>query len=298
MAPLVQRKELSFQLSPSEHPFFLLSLTVSILIRLSVIAIKMRFTSLVTLLPALAMAQEQVPLADRVQGWFNQVKSYVPTAAPVAAPIEKLAQKVTEKSVTHVSMDNWQSILSPGPKAEDWLIYTTGGNKTCFGRCGTADKAFKESVLLFSADPTSPQLGYLDCEANQVLCAAWSASAPSVQYYQIPKEPSVGEERAPTPFRNIYLNATTVTPETIYEIHAKKTYEKVPVYEGALHPVDGWVAKYQLNIPMGYVIWALGAVPSWLFMIGISFFSRTMMSRRAGPTGNAPRPAAPAGSAN
>ena len=106
-------------------------------------AIKMRFTSLVTLLPALAVAQEQVPLADRVQGWFNQVKSYVPTAAPVAAPIEKLAEKVTEKSVTHVSMDNWQSILSPGPKAEDWLIYTTGGNKTCFGRCGTADKAFK-----------------------------------------------------------------------------------------------------------------------------------------------------------
>lgn len=130
---------------------------------------------------------------------------------------------------------------------------------------------------MFSADPTSPNLGYLDCEANQVLCAAWSASAPSVQYYQVPKEPSVGEERAPTPLHNIYLNSTTVTPEKIYEIHAKKGYEKVPAYEGALHPVDGWVAKYQLNIPMGYVIWGLGAVPSWLFMIGISFFSRTMM---------------------
>ncbi|KAJ5835972.1 hypothetical protein N7447_001998 [Penicillium robsamsonii] len=243
----------------------------------------MRFTSLVTLLPALALAQEQVPLADRVQGWFNQVKSYVPTAAP-ASPIEQLAEKVTEKSVTHVSLNNWQSILAPGPKAEDWLIYTTGGNKTCFGRCGTADKAFKESVLLFSADPTSPHLGYLDCEANQVLCAAWSASAPSVQYYQVPKAPAVGEERAPTPLRNIYLNSTTVTPATIYEIHAKKTYEKFP--------------PMRLNIPMGYVIWALGAVPSWLFMIGISFFSRTMMSRRVGPTGNAPRAAAPAGSAN
>jgi hypothetical protein len=106
-------------------------------------ALKMRFTSLVTVLPALAMAQEQIPLADRVQGWFNQVKSYVPTAAPVAAPMEKLAEKVTEKSVTNVSMDNWKSILTPGPQAEDWLIYTTGGNKTCFGRCGTADKAFK-----------------------------------------------------------------------------------------------------------------------------------------------------------
>ncbi|KAJ5856052.1 uncharacterized protein N7529_009996 [Penicillium soppii] len=256
----------------------------------------MRFTSLVTLLPALAMAQEQVPLADRVQGWFNQVKSYVPTAAPVA-PIEKLAEKISEKSVTPVSMNNYQSILTPGPKEEDWLIFTTGGNKTCFGRCAQAEKAFKESVLLFSADPTSPHLGYLDCEANQVLCAAWSASAPSVQYYQVPKEQPAGEERALTPLRTIYLNSTTVTPETIYEIHSKKTYEKVSPYEGALHPVDGLLAKYQLNIPLGYIIWGLGAVPSWLFMIGISFFSRTMMSRRTGPTGNAPR-AAPAGSAN
>jgi hypothetical protein len=104
----------------------------------------MRFTSLVTLLPALAMAQEQVPLAERVQGWFNQVKSYVPTAAPVA-PIEQLAQKVSEKTVTPVSLNNWQSILAPATQPEDWLIFTTGGNKTCFGRCGTADKAFKVS---------------------------------------------------------------------------------------------------------------------------------------------------------
>lgn len=106
----------------------------------------MRFTSLVTLLPALAVAQEQVPLADRVQGWFNQVKSYVPTAAPVA-PVEKLAEKISEKSVTPVSMNNWQTILTPGPKEEDWLIFTTGGNKTCFGRCAHAEKAFKVSRI-------------------------------------------------------------------------------------------------------------------------------------------------------
>lgn len=104
----------------------------------------MRFTSFVTLLPALAVAQEQVPLADRVQGWFNQVKSYVPTAVP-AAPIEKLAEKVSEKTVTHVSLNNWQSILAPGPKEADWLIFTTGGNKTCFGRCAQAEKAFNVS---------------------------------------------------------------------------------------------------------------------------------------------------------
>lgn len=44
-----------------------------------------------------------------------------------------------------------------------------------------------------------------------------------------------------------------------------------------MHPTDGWLAQYNLNVPLGYVIYAVGAVPSWMFMIGISFFSRTVM---------------------
>lgn len=105
----------------------------------------MRFTSLVAFLPALAMAQEQVPLADRVQGWFNKAKAYVPTAVP-ADPIVKMAEKVTAKRVTPVTMSNWQSILAPGSKAQDWLVFVTGGEKTCFGRCEHAEKAFNVSV--------------------------------------------------------------------------------------------------------------------------------------------------------
>lgn len=104
----------------------------------------MRFTSLVALLPALALAQEQQPLADRVQGWFNRVKSYVPSADP-AAPIEKLAEKVSEKRVTPVTLNNWQSILTPGPEPQNWFVFVTGGNKTCFGRCDRAEKAFNVS---------------------------------------------------------------------------------------------------------------------------------------------------------
>lgn len=104
----------------------------------------MRFTSLVALLPALALAQEQVPLADRVQGWFNKAKAYVPTAVP-ADPIEKLAEKVTEKRVTPVTLQNWESVLTPGQQEEDWFIFVTGGNKTCFGRCERAEKAFNVS---------------------------------------------------------------------------------------------------------------------------------------------------------
>lgn len=113
----------------------------------------MRFLLVVALavLTVLATAQEQVPLADRVQGWFNKAKEYIPTATPVV-PAPKVAEKIAEKVVTPFSLDNWQSNLEPSSEAQDWLVFITGGNKTCFGRCERAEKAFnvrleKERVL-------------------------------------------------------------------------------------------------------------------------------------------------------
>ncbi|KAJ5485270.1 hypothetical protein N7539_005258 [Penicillium diatomitis] len=248
----------------------------------------MRFTSIVALLPALALAQEQVPLADRVQGWFNKAKNLVPSPVP-DEPVQKVVEKVSEKHVTPVTMQNWQSILTPAEDPQDWYIFVTGGNKTCFGRCDIAEKAFNESVVLFSADRTSPNLGLLNCEEERVLCATWSAGAPTVFYFQLPQAQPLGQERLPTPLHVVYLNHTTITPQELYQIHSKKTFEDVPAYEGALHPTDGWLAKYQLNVPVGYAIWALGAIPSWSFMILVSFFSRTIMGRRMNNAGNAPR---------
>ncbi|KAF9890164.1 hypothetical protein FE257_006325 [Aspergillus nanangensis] len=247
----------------------------------------MRFIQLLPILPALAAAQEQVPLGDRVQGWFNMAKSYLPTATPVIPAVEKVVEqkKLAAKAVTPFTLDNYQSLLEPGSEPQDWLVYVTGGNKTCFGRCGQADKSFNQSILLFAADPTAPNLGLVDCESNQVLCSAWSAGAPAVWYFQVPQ---AAEPRAPTSLHNVYLNITTVTPETIYKVHSEKTYENKPAYEGLLHPTDGFLAQNGLLVPVGYVIYGFGAVPSWLFMIGISFFSRTMMSRRVGNTGAAP----------
>jgi PTH2 family peptidyl-tRNA hydrolase len=103
----------------------------------------MRFIQLLPILPALAAAQEQAPLADRVQGWFNRAKSYLPTATPVIPAVEKVVeQKVHEKTVTPFNLTNWQSILAPSAKPQDWLVFVTGGNKTCFGRCGQAEKSF------------------------------------------------------------------------------------------------------------------------------------------------------------
>ena len=102
----------------------------------------MRLTTFLAILPALAVAQEQAPLADRVQGWFNKAKSYLPTATPVI-PVEKVVeQKVQEKAVTPFNLSNWQSALEPSSEPKEWLLFITGGNKTCFGRCERANKAF------------------------------------------------------------------------------------------------------------------------------------------------------------
>lgn len=122
----------------------------------------MRFIQALVILPALAAAQNQVPLADRVQGWFNKAKSYLPTATPVVPTVEKVVeQKVQQKAVTVTpfNMSNWQSLLEPSSEPQDWLLYITGGNKTCFGRCGNADKAFNVRT----------QMGSRKCEYTETL---------------------------------------------------------------------------------------------------------------------------------
>ncbi|PLB38231.1 uncharacterized protein BDW47DRAFT_30028 [Aspergillus candidus] len=243
----------------------------------------MRFIQLLPLLPALAAAQEQVPLGDRVQGWFNKAKSYLPTATPVIPAVEKLVdqKKIQQKTVTQFNLSNWQSLLEPSSEPQDWMVYITGGNKTCSGRCGEADKSFNQSLLLLSADPTSPNLGYLDCESNKVLCSMWAAGCPSVYYFKIP-EARLGEDHPVVDLHTVWLNTTGLTSDTIYKIHSEKKYEEIPPYAGPFHPTNSWLAQNGLLVPAGYVLYAVGAVPSWLVMVGISFFSRTVMSRRVG----------------
>ena len=101
----------------------------------------MRVLPFLSLLPALAVAQEQTPLVDRVQGWFNKAKSYLPSPTPVA-PVEVVTEQIVQKTVTPFTLNNWKSFLEPSSEAQDWFIFVTGGNKTCFGRCERAEKAF------------------------------------------------------------------------------------------------------------------------------------------------------------
>ncbi|OJD17399.1 hypothetical protein AJ78_02529 [Emergomyces pasteurianus Ep9510] len=271
----------------------------------------MRLSSTILLLPALAAAQEQIPLREQMQGWFNKAKSLLPIATPVVTPAadaaanaataagaragsKGAAANIVNKEVTLLRLDNWESLLAPksdGP-AQEWLIFITGGNKTCFGQCKKADKAWEGSLPLFSADETSPSLAKLNCERNGLLCSILSAGAPSIWHWQVPaREP--GQPKPKTPIHVVGMNATTIDAETIYKIHSEKTWANKPAYDSTFHPVDGTLAKFGLNVPLGYVLYGVGMVPSWLMMVGISFISRSVMSRRMGP----PRPqvAPPAG---
>ncbi|KAF3393567.1 hypothetical protein DPV78_009994 [Talaromyces pinophilus] len=249
----------------------------------------MRVSALITLLPALVAAQEsQFAFMDQAKGWFDQVKSFIPQAASVAEPAQQAVHhttsKVSEQAVTHLNIKNYKDVLEPSTQPQEWLLFFTGGNKTCFGRCLRAEHAFNDSVALFAADPTSPNLGYVNCEQETILCSIWAAAAPSIWHLDLPQV-HPGEKRPAVPLHVQHLNFTTVTPETIYNVHAEKTWEKQDRYEGWLHPFDGFLAESGLNVPLGHVIYYFSVIPSWLTMIGISFLSRNVMGRRAANPG-------------
>ena len=90
--------------------------------------------STLLLLPLLAAADTQEWL-DKASGLFEKAKSFAPHQA-FPDIIDAGAAQVSAKEVQKISMQNWQRKLSPKPKGpEEWLIFVTGGNKTCHGNC-------------------------------------------------------------------------------------------------------------------------------------------------------------------
>ncbi|KAI5206514.1 hypothetical protein E4T39_02488 [Aureobasidium subglaciale] len=272
----------------------------------------MRFAPIVLALPAMAAAQQQFPLFDQAKGWINNfigaATSNVNSASSAAAsavsgvpnPVNAAAGKVEQLAVTQLTKENYNQVLKPGaatasPGIEDWMVYTTGGNRTCFGMCVRSDQEWSKAVSLFSAIPSAPQLARLDCEQEPQLCNAWGAGAPSIIYMQLP-QPLPDQTTPATTVYFLPLNRTTVSAQDIVSIATDKTFKDKTPYEGFFHPFDGMLAKTGLAVPFGWVVYGFSIMPSWALMIGISFFSRTFMSKRMGPQGGAaPRPAAPAG---
>jgi len=267
----------------------------------------MRSSTLLLALPALAAAQGfQHPLLDQAKNWFakasESVSSLVASATDSVAasqPLAPVAAKLANLNVNRLTVENHKELLQPGaatahPSIEQWLIFVTGGNKTCYGLCGAAETAWNESVALLATSRNPPNLALLNCETDGVLCHAWYVSPPQLLHIQLP-QPLVDQTAAATTFRAIPVNRTTITAPQLAAVHLEEKYLETAPYEGFWHPFDGPLAKNGLNIPFGYVLWGFSQVPSWMFMLLVSFLSRNMMSRRMGPqrAGEAPA-AAPA----
>ncbi|ORY18835.1 hypothetical protein BCR34DRAFT_610158 [Clohesyomyces aquaticus] len=265
----------------------------------------MRFSSAVVLaLPALGLAQDQVPILDKVKGYLNKAKDAISSAVPAApTPLDAGAAKVASKVQHELNQENWKQVLTTDPTASapttaDWMVFITGGNSTCYGFCGNATKAWNDSVALLSAAPNAPNFAILDCEAQPILCNSWSVGPPSIYYMQIPKP--LADQSAPAPtVRYIPLNrtmeASSVAAQMV-KIVASKEYENTAPYEGLWHPFTGPLQQYGVAIPIGYILWGFAKMPSWLPMIVISMLSRSFMSKRmpqGGPpaAGGAPAPA-------
>jgi PTH2 family peptidyl-tRNA hydrolase len=227
------------------------------------------------LVPAITVAQEQKPLREHIQFWFDTAKAYIP--ASLTSPLDAGAARIASKNVVVLDKDNWyDAITATGVAAaapKPWMVLVSGGNKTCYGQCGDIETAWNKSVALLAADLKSPNLGYINCDISPILCAIWYAGPPAIWYIEVPADPKV----APTPIHVVPLITNSTTPRDIVEIHTQKRFLDRPSYEGAFHPWDGYLAKAKLNIPAAYVLYAFSLVPSWTFMLLVSFVSRTIM---------------------
>lgn len=80
---------------------------------------------------------------------IDKAKEYIPD---IPNPIDAGAGKVAQYKVEKINERNFQRKLGPKPDTEEeWMIYLTGGNKTCFGFCDEVD--LKWNVRLFGPHP-------------------------------------------------------------------------------------------------------------------------------------------------
>lgn len=122
-------------------------------------------------------------------------------------------------------------------------------------------------------------LGFVDCDKEEILCTGWAATLPSIYHFMVPIQSNPPPK---VPLHIVPLNLTTTTVADIVSIpsNSKARYLEKEEYTGILHPFDGIMSKLGLLQPFGYLMWGLSTIPSWVMMIGISFISRQIMSRR------------------
>jgi hypothetical protein len=254
----------------------------------------MRFSTATLLaLPLLAAAAQDASPLEQAKGqaqyYLDKFLSYIPNPSKAHTP-PAAAAKAGGKTLNILTLHDWEHTIRSSVKPssttpEEWWVLITGGNKTCFGMCEKVETAFNQTAALWSPVPSTPHLAYLNCEDQPVLCNAWGAGPPNLWMFEVLPAP------APVIVRLKNLNYTTTVMKDIVDLYTTHAYKEITPYEGWFHPFDSPLAKYGLAIPLGYFFWIFTVVPSWLFMILISFASRSVMSRRGLP------PQRPAGGA-
>jgi len=139
----------------------------------------MRSSPLILAFSAAALAQDQVPLVDKLKGWYSQATAVVTNAVPavphVPSPADAARGKVADQLQTELSLENWKEVLTVDPTAstpttQEWLVYITGGNTTCYGLCGNTTKAWNVSALLHGASgEASSRLSYDDVITRRMI---------------------------------------------------------------------------------------------------------------------------------
>ncbi|TKX25150.1 hypothetical protein C1H76_2642 [Elsinoe australis] len=253
----------------------------------------MRTSSALLALCSVAAAQQQIPIFDQAKAWFSKATAAASSAVSSASapsvpnPVSAGAAAIASSQVEPLTLGNYKSVLThraatASPGIEEWLVYVTGGNKTCFGRCTHAEEQWNRSVPLLAASKSAPNLAKLDCESENILCHAWSVGPPSLIHILLP-QPAADQSQPSTTMRFIPLNRTTITSDQIVTVITQEKYKQTEPYEGFWHPFDSPFAQSGANVYLGYFVYYFSLIPSWAFMIGVSMISRTIMSRRMGP---------------
>ena len=146
----------------------------------------------------------------------------------------------------------------------------------------------QESIPILSALPKAPRLGLIDCDRQAILCSTWAAAVPSVYFFQVPT-PAPHQSQPRTPLYIIPLNTTSTKVSDITSIVTERRYATQVLqedgtttkekfrYDGLWHPINGQLKVFGLFDPLGYLMWGFSQIPSFVFMIVISFVSRNIM---------------------
>jgi len=167
-------------------------------------------------------------------------------------------------------------------------------NKTCYGNCGRVEAAFNETAEKFAQLPNAPNMAVVNCDYQPILCGSWGAAAGWLWLFEmkpLPAEIDIYKKR---------LNLTSTTSEDLVALFESNSKDSFTLLHSFWHPFNSNVAKFDLAVPLAYILWIPSLFPQWVWMLFITLISRRMMSRRLQnqmnqqPAGAAPRPVPPA----